>query len=77
MNFILHCGVFYEPIVLASISDHIERKGLCTMGTHNSSCPVSCEETEYPATVSYSTFPSQRATRFLAKKLNQSQEYIR
>lgn len=56
MNFILHCGVFYEPIVLASISDHIERKGLCTMGTHNSSCPVSCEETEYPATVSYSTW---------------------
>ncbi|XP_038204168.1 acid-sensing ion channel 5 isoform X2 [Arvicola amphibius] len=58
------------------LPDHIELKGLCTMGTHNSSCPVSCEETEYPATVSYSTFPSQRALKFLAKKLNQSQEYL-
>ncbi|KAK7811252.1 hypothetical protein U0070_027214 [Myodes glareolus] len=58
------------------LPDHIELRGLCTMGTHNSSCPVSCEETEYPATISYSTFPSQRALKFLAKKLNQSQEYL-
>ncbi|KAH0509881.1 Acid-sensing ion channel 5 [Microtus ochrogaster] len=58
------------------LPDHIELGGLCTMGTHNSSCPVSCEEIEYPATVSYSTFPSQRALKFLAKKLNQSQEYL-
>ncbi|CAK7305972.1 Acid-sensing ion channel 5 [Vulpes lagopus] len=57
--------------------DLIELKGLCTMGTHNSSCPVSCEETEYPATISYSTFPSQNALKYLSKKLNQSQEYIR
>ncbi|GAB1287637.1 Acid-sensing ion channel 5 [Apodemus speciosus] len=67
------CGCL--PFLLPE--EYIERKGLCTMGTHKSSCPVSCEETEYPATVSYSTFPSQRATKFLAKKLNQSQEYIR
>ncbi|XP_047575864.1 acid-sensing ion channel 5 isoform X3 [Lutra lutra] len=57
--------------------DLIEDKGLCTMGTHNSSCPVPCEETEYPATISYSTFPSQKALKYLSKKLNQSQEYIR
>ncbi|XP_045058476.2 acid-sensing ion channel 5 isoform X6 [Desmodus rotundus] len=57
--------------------DHIEVKGLCTMGTHNSSCPVPCEETEYPATVSYSTFPSQKALKHFSKKLNQSQKYIR
>ncbi|KAF7477271.1 acid-sensing ion channel 5 isoform X5 [Marmota monax] len=57
--------------------DHIEFKGLCTMGTHNSSCPVSCEETEYPATISYSSFPSQKALKYLSKKLNQSRDYIR
>ncbi|XP_015339996.1 acid-sensing ion channel 5 isoform X3 [Marmota marmota marmota] len=57
--------------------DHIEFKGLCTMGTHNSSCPVSCEETEYPATISYSSFPSQKALKYLSKKLNQSHDYIR
>lgn len=62
---------------LIFIPDLIEDKGLCTMGTHNSSCPVPCEETEYPATISYSTFPSQKALKYLSKKLNQSQEYIR
>ncbi|XP_008050137.1 acid-sensing ion channel 5 [Carlito syrichta] len=62
---------------VSPILDHIEYKGLCTMGTHNSSCPVSCEETEYPATISYSTFPSQKALKYLSKKLNQSQKYIR
>ncbi|XP_031231894.1 acid-sensing ion channel 5 isoform X1 [Mastomys coucha] len=73
----VECDLLKYYNCVSPILDHIERKGLCTMGTHNSSCPVSCEETEYPATVSYSTFPSQRATKFLAKKLNQSQEYIR
>ncbi|KAF5923437.1 hypothetical protein HPG69_006608 [Diceros bicornis minor] len=57
--------------------DHIEVKGLCTMGTHNSSCPVPCEETGYPATISYSTFPSLTALKYLSKKLNRSQKYIR
>ncbi|XP_054431922.1 acid-sensing ion channel 5 isoform X4 [Pteronotus mesoamericanus] len=57
--------------------DLIEVKGLCTVGTHNSTCPVPCEETEYPATISYSTFPSQKALKHLSKKLNQSQKYIR
>ncbi|XP_042524340.1 acid-sensing ion channel 5 [Dipodomys spectabilis] len=61
---------------VSPIIDYIELRGLCTMGTYNSSCPVSCEETEYPATISYSTFPSQNGLRFLSKKLNQSQEYI-
>ncbi|XP_017534042.3 acid-sensing ion channel 5 [Manis javanica] len=65
---------FYNCV--SPILDHIEVKGLCTMGTHNSSCPVACEETEYPATISYSTFPSQKALKYLSKKLNQSQEYI-
>uniref|UniRef100_A0A8D1N5K8 Bile acid-sensitive ion channel n=1 Tax=Sus scrofa TaxID=9823 RepID=A0A8D1N5K8_PIG len=66
---------FYNCV--SPILDHIEVKGLCTMGTHNSSCPVPCEETDYPATVSYSTFPSQKALKHLSKKLNQSQEYVR
>ncbi|XP_055000882.1 acid-sensing ion channel 5 [Sorex araneus] len=57
--------------------DYIEIKGLCTVGMHNSSCPVACEETEYPTTISYSTFPSKRALKYFSKKLNQSQEYIR
>uniref|UniRef100_A0A2K6FN64 Bile acid-sensitive ion channel n=1 Tax=Propithecus coquereli TaxID=379532 RepID=A0A2K6FN64_PROCO len=58
------------------LPDHIELKELCTVGTHNSSCPVSCEETEYPATISYSSFPSQTALKYLSKKLNKSQKYI-
>ncbi|XP_012582275.1 PREDICTED: acid-sensing ion channel 5 [Condylura cristata] len=62
---------------VSPILDHIEIKGLCTMGKHNSSCPVPCEETEYPATITYSTFPSQKALKSLSKKLNKSQEYIR
>uniref|UniRef100_A0A6I9M077 Bile acid-sensitive ion channel n=1 Tax=Peromyscus maniculatus bairdii TaxID=230844 RepID=A0A6I9M077_PERMB len=73
----VECDLLKHYNCVSPILDHIELKGLCTMGTHNSSCPVSCEETEYPATVSYSTFPSQRALKFLAKKLNQSQEYLR
>ncbi|XP_024601962.1 acid-sensing ion channel 5 isoform X2 [Neophocaena asiaeorientalis asiaeorientalis] len=47
------------------------------MGTHNSSCPVPCEETEYPAAISHSAFLSQKALKHLSKKLNQSQQYIR
>ncbi|EHB10266.1 Amiloride-sensitive cation channel 5 [Heterocephalus glaber] len=62
---------------VSPVLDLVEFKELCTMGTHNSSCPVSCEETEYPATVSYSTFSGQNALKLLSKKLNQSQEYIR
>uniref|UniRef100_A0A8C8WVR1 Bile acid-sensitive ion channel n=1 Tax=Panthera leo TaxID=9689 RepID=A0A8C8WVR1_PANLE len=57
--------------------DYIKVKESCTMGKHNSSCPVPCEETEYPATISYSTFPSQKPLKYLSKKLNQSQEYIK
>ncbi|KAM9238199.1 bile acid-sensitive ion channel [Dugong dugon] len=66
---------FYNCV--SPVLDHIEVEGLCTMGTHNSSCPVACEETEYPAAISYSTFPSQKALKYLSKKLNQSQKYIR
>ncbi|XP_005401006.1 PREDICTED: acid-sensing ion channel 5 [Chinchilla lanigera] len=62
---------------VSPVLDHIELKELCTMGTHNSSCPVSCEETEYPASISYSTFPRQNALKHLSKKLNQSEDYIR
>ncbi|XP_007942168.1 acid-sensing ion channel 5 [Orycteropus afer afer] len=66
---------FYNCV--SPVLDYIEAKGLCTMGTHNSTCPVACEETEYPATITYSTFPSHKALKYLSKKLNQSQEYIR
>ncbi|XP_016863780.1 bile acid-sensitive ion channel isoform X1 [Homo sapiens] len=62
---------------VSPVLDHIEFKDLCTVGTHNSSCPVSCEEIEYPATISYSSFPSQKALKYLSKKLNQSRKYIR
>ncbi|KAM9087813.1 LOW QUALITY PROTEIN: bile acid-sensitive ion channel [Megaptera novaeangliae] len=65
---------FYNCV--SPILDHTEVKGL-TMGTHNSSCPVPREETEYPAAISYSTFPSQKALKHLSRKLNQSQQYIR
>ncbi|XP_040827341.1 acid-sensing ion channel 5 [Ochotona curzoniae] len=62
---------------VSPLLDYIEVNELCTMGTYNSSCPVSCEETTYPATISYATFPSQTALKYLSKKLNHSQEYIR
>ncbi|XP_004638788.1 acid-sensing ion channel 5 [Octodon degus] len=62
---------------VSPVIDHIELKGLCTMGTHNSSCPVSCEDTEYPAAISYSTFPRQNALKHLSKKMNKSEDYIR
>ncbi|KAL1777805.1 acid-sensing ion channel 5 [Sigmodon hispidus] len=73
----IECDLLKHYNCVSPILDRIELKGLCTMGTHNSSCPVSCEETEYPATVAYSTFPSQRGLKVLAKKLNQSQDYLR
>nr|XP_003477033.1 acid-sensing ion channel 5 [Cavia porcellus] len=62
---------------VSPVIEHIELKALCTMGTHNSSCPVSCEETEYPAAISYSTFPRQSALKHLSRRLNQSEAYIR
>ncbi|KAJ6668698.1 hypothetical protein lerEdw1_012181 [Lerista edwardsae] len=55
----------------------IELKGLCTVGTHNSTCPVPCEETDYPASISYSTFASEKASKFLSTKLRKTPEYIR
>ncbi|XP_006884553.1 PREDICTED: acid-sensing ion channel 5 [Elephantulus edwardii] len=66
---------FYNCV--SPVLDYIEAKELCTVGTHNSTCPVPCEETEYPATISYSTFPSQKSLAYFSKKLNQSQEFIR
>ncbi|XP_048364692.1 acid-sensing ion channel 5 [Sphaerodactylus townsendi] len=56
---------------------NIELMGLCSVGTHNSSCPVPCEETDYPVTISYSTFASEKAVKFLSTKLNKSPAYIR
>ncbi|XP_053258686.1 acid-sensing ion channel 5 [Podarcis raffonei] len=55
----------------------IELAGLCTAGTHNSTCPVPCEETDYPTTISYSTFESEKALKFLSTKLKKHPEYIR
>ncbi|XP_007535122.2 acid-sensing ion channel 5 [Erinaceus europaeus] len=73
----VECDLQKSYNCVSPILDQIEVKGICTMGTYNSSCPVPCEETEYPATLSYSTFPSQRALKYFSKKLNQSQDYIR
>ncbi|KAL2781031.1 acid-sensing ion channel 5 [Daubentonia madagascariensis] len=73
----IECDLQKSYSCVSPILDHIELKELCTVGTHNSSCPVSCEETEYPATISYSNFPSKKALKYLSKKLNKSQEYIR
>ncbi|XP_077333224.1 bile acid-sensitive ion channel isoform X1 [Lithobates pipiens] len=55
----------------------IEKLELCSVGTYNSTCPVPCEETDYPATLSYSTFPSDKAADFLSKKLSKNITYIR
>ncbi|XP_062430804.1 acid-sensing ion channel 5 [Rhea pennata] len=55
----------------------IELEGLCTVGTHNSTCPVPCEETDYPTTVTYSSFAGEKAVRFISTKLKKSPEYIR
>lgn len=59
------------------ILDKIELMGLCTVGTHNSTCPVPCEETDYPITISYSTFASEQALKFLSAKLKKNTEYAR
>ncbi|KAM9330437.1 bile acid-sensitive ion channel [Gastrophryne carolinensis] len=55
----------------------IDKLGLCSMGTYNSSCPVPCEEIDYPTTLSYATFPSDRAADFLSSKLNKDATYMR
>ncbi|XP_075703711.1 bile acid-sensitive ion channel [Rhinoderma darwinii] len=55
----------------------IEKDELCSVGTYNSSCPVPCEETDYPATLSYSTFPSDKAADYLSAKLNKNALYMR
>uniref|UniRef100_A0A8C3QG47 Acid sensing ion channel subunit family member 5 n=1 Tax=Cyanoderma ruficeps TaxID=181631 RepID=A0A8C3QG47_9PASS len=55
----------------------IEIKGLCTVGTHNSTCPTPCEETDYPTTVTYSNFGGENAIKYFSTKLNKSREYIR
>ncbi|KAF4801250.1 Acid-sensing ion channel 5 [Turdus rufiventris] len=55
----------------------IEIKGLCTVGTHNSTCPAPCEETDYPTTVTYSNFGGENAIKYFSTKLKKSPEYIR
>ncbi|XP_053831368.1 acid-sensing ion channel 5 [Vidua macroura] len=55
----------------------IEIKGLCTVGTHNSTCPAPCEETDYPTTVTYSNFGGEKAIKYFSTKLKKSSEYIR
>ncbi|XP_069486423.1 acid-sensing ion channel 5 [Ambystoma mexicanum] len=57
--------------------DIIEKMGICSIGRHNSTCPVPCEETDYPAAVTYSTFASKSALKLLSSKLRKSIEYIR
>uniref|UniRef100_A0A8D0H961 Bile acid-sensitive ion channel n=1 Tax=Sphenodon punctatus TaxID=8508 RepID=A0A8D0H961_SPHPU len=56
---------------------NIDLMGLCTVGTHNSTCPVPCEETDYPTTVTYSTLASDKTLKFLSTKLKKSSDYIR
>ncbi|XP_020637095.1 bile acid-sensitive ion channel [Pogona vitticeps] len=55
----------------------MELMGLCSAGTHNSTCPVPCEETDYPTTVSYATFASEKALKYLSIKLKKTPDYIR
>ncbi|XP_063281892.1 acid-sensing ion channel 5 [Pelobates fuscus] len=55
----------------------IEKFNICTVGTYNSTCPVPCEETDYPATISYSTFPSEKAAEYLSAKLGKNTTYMR
>ncbi|NWR93840.1 ASIC5 protein, partial [Furnarius figulus] len=56
---------------------YIELKGLCTVGTHNSTCPAPCEETDYPTTITYSSFGGEKAIKYFSAKLKKSPEYIR
>ncbi|XP_053314386.1 acid-sensing ion channel 5 [Spea bombifrons] len=55
----------------------IEKHDICTVGTYNSTCPVPCEETDFPATISYSTFPSDKAAEYLSTKLRKNVKYMR
>ncbi|CAN2388760.1 proton channel activity [Pristimantis euphronides] len=55
----------------------IEKEELCSVGTYSSTCPVPCEETNYPSTLSYSTFPSDKAADYLSTKLNKNASYMR
>lgn len=64
-------------VLSPEISADIEIKGLCTVGTHNSTCPAPCEEMEYPTTVTYSSFGGENAIKFISAKLKKSPEYIR
>ncbi|KAL2305023.1 hypothetical protein Nmel_006992, partial [Mimus melanotis] len=66
------CGCL--PFILP---DDIEIKGLCTVGTHNSTCPAPCEEIDYPTTVTYSNFGGEKAIKYFSTKLKKSPEYIR
>lgn len=52
-------------------------KGLCTVGTHNSTCPAPCEEMDYPTTVTYSSFGGENAIKYYSAKLKKTPEYIR
>uniref|UniRef100_A0A8D2IQ26 Bile acid-sensitive ion channel n=2 Tax=Varanus komodoensis TaxID=61221 RepID=A0A8D2IQ26_VARKO len=56
---------------------NMEIMGSCSVGTYNSTCPVPCEETDYPTTISYSTFASEKSLKFLSTKLKKSSDYIR
>ncbi|OWK51363.1 Acid-sensing ion channel 5 [Lonchura striata] len=66
---------FYKCVYPAVYN--IEIKGLCTVGTHNSTCPAPCEETDYPTTVTYSNFGGEKAMKYFSTKLKKSSEYIR
>ncbi|NXK76745.1 ASIC5 protein, partial [Amazona guildingii] len=66
----------YYNCVYPAVYD-IEMKGLCTVGTHNSTCPAPCEETDYPTTVTYSSFGGENAIKYYSAKLKKTPEYIR
>ncbi|KAM9030516.1 bile acid-sensitive ion channel isoform 2-T2 [Ara ararauna] len=66
----------YYNCVYPAVYD-IEMKGLCTVGTHNSTCPAPCEETDYPTTVTYSSFGGENAIKYYSVKLKKTPEYIR
>ncbi|XP_063812612.1 acid-sensing ion channel 5 [Pseudophryne corroboree] len=66
---------FYNCVLPAL--NQIDKNELCSAGTYNSTCPVPCEETDYPATLSYSTFPSEKAADYLSIKLGKSPTYVR
>ncbi|KAM8939461.1 acid-sensing ion channel 5-like [Pelodytes ibericus] len=55
----------------------IEKLDICSVGTYNSTCPVPCEETNYPTTISYSLFPSDKAAEYFSTKLSRNTTYMR